>query len=169
MSARYPPDLVLHPCDAEANPRDTLGGIGKDRATRLHAHRDEARGIGEKSFDIARQILSEAFVVFDDNCAFEFFDHAGVVKLLHIAMKRIRHKNRRAGGKRDIGDGAATAARDHQVRRRERARHVIYNRNSYRLTRTLAVSPPHPLNVRLPGLMCDLQLYNTFSPDFESL
>ena len=45
---------------------------------------------------------------------------------------------------------------------------VVDKRHHLRLERHFAVCTPHQLLIRLPSLVHDVQIYNTFSPDFES-
>src|ERR1019366_9249686 len=121
----------------KTNSRDSPRGIGGHRAMRLVAHLAKQLRIRSEPLDFAREVRTEVVIVVDDDRAARALDHAGIVKLLAIAMKRIRHKNRRTGGKRDIGDGAAARPRDHQITATQRAGDIVDKRNHVRLEREI--------------------------------
>jgi hypothetical protein len=168
MKAPDPLCSVLHAGFFEANARDSCGAIGSNRGTCATAHLRKHLWIGKHRLHVLSQILCEVFVVAHDYRPAHAFDDTSVVLLLTVAMKRIRHKDRRTACERNISHCHGTATGDDQVRPAKRRGHVLDKSRYFRKQRKLTVFLPQQLRVRLPALMHYLQLYNTFSPDFES-
>ena len=146
------------------------GGVGMRFLMRSLAHLDQARRILQERVHFSREILRECIVVGHDYRSAALFKHMGVVKLLHVLVERIRHKNSRTRGKSNIGDRHRTRTRDNQIGAMHRGRNVVDKRDDLGRELHFAVCPPHQLYIRLAGLMHHLQvqIYNTFSIDFES-
>src|ERR1700722_9133809 len=82
----------------ETDLRNFFGGVVRNRTVRLLAHRKKQLAIGCEPLNFARKVRTEIVIIVHDDCSSHTLEHLCVVKLLPIAMKRIRHKNRRTGG-----------------------------------------------------------------------
>src|SRR5216683_7474306 len=108
-------------------------------------------------------------IVANDYRSADVFKHARVMHLLLVLVKRIRDENRWARRQHEVGDGHRARARNHQISAMQGAGNIVDKRDDLRGTRNFAISVPHQPLIRIPRLMDNVQLYNTFSPDFESI
>ena len=135
---------------------------------RAQTHLVESRGIANQRFKFAREIGRELIVVANYYGSAALFNHARVVHLLLIFVERIRHENSCTRAKNNVGDRHRTRARDNQIGAMQRVGDVVDKRHDVRREPDFAVCTPHQLLIRLPGLVHYVQIYNTFSIDFES-
>ena len=153
----------------KTNSRDVASRVGMRLLVRAQTHLVEPRTDCESSASISRaRFGASCIVVANYYRAAALFDHARVVHLLLIVVEGIRHENRCTRAKSNIGDGHRTRARDNQIGAMQRVGDVVDKRHHLRREPDFAVCTPHQLLIRLPGLMDDVQIYNTFSIDFES-
>ena len=135
---------------------------------RAQTHLVEPCRIADQRFKFAREVRRKLLVVAHYYCAAALFDHARVVHLLLILVEGIRYENSRTRTKSNIRDRHRTRAGDNQIGAMQRVGDVVDKRHHLRREPDFAVSTPHQPLIRLPGLMQDVQIYNTFSTYFES-
>ena len=136
---------------------------------RAQTHLVESRGIANQRFKFAREIGRELIVVANYYRPAALFDHARVVHLLLISWNGYGTKIAGTRGKSNFGDRHRARARDNQIGAMQRVGDVVDKRHHVRREPDFAVCTPHQPLIRLPGLVDYMQIYNTFSIDFESL
>jgi len=160
--------LVLHSGNFKANSRDSSRRIGKHRPSGAQPHLDAAVAIFEQLFYLSCEIFRQILIVVDNYRTADSLDYSGIVELLHVAMKRIWHKDRGTSGQGDVRDGAAAGAGNNHGCARQGIGYVLDKRDDLRLNGHFLVLRPQQLHIRIPTLVKERPLYNTFSPDFES-
>ena len=162
MRARRTLLLVLHSGNFKANSGNAGGGIGKHRPASPQTHLHTAVGIFEQRAHLSLKILRQVLVIVDNYRTADSLDYAGITELLHVAMKRIRNKNRGAGGQGHIRDCTAPGTSHHDGRAGQGFGNVLYKRNYFRLNRNILVLRPQQLHIRIPTLVKERHFITLF-------
>src|SRR5713226_10673027 len=86
-----------------------------------------------------------------------------------IAMERIGNENRGAAGQCDFGYGHGARASNHEIGLVKGGRHVVDERYDPRISPELLITLRHQPHIRLARLVYQLQIYNSFIPNFEGI
>ena len=156
------------PRDFKTNFRDVTSRVRMRLLMRAHTHLVQPRRIANQRFKFAREIRRKLIVVANYYRAAALFNHARVVHLLLVFVEGIRHENGRARAKSNVGHRHRAGARDNQIGAMQRVGDVVDKRHHLSREPDFAVCTPHQPLIRLPSLMHYVQIYNTFSTDFES-
>jgi hypothetical protein len=136
---------------------------------RAQSHLVQSLRIAQESVKLAREIRRKMIVVADYYRPAVLLKHTCVVHLLLIFMEGIRHENGRSRAKSNICNRHRTRTRDNQIGAMQCDGDVVDKRHHLSREPDFAVTIPHQLVIRLPGLMDNVRIYNTFSTDFKGI